>query len=179
MASVPNRAYPFRESSQVGPITNVIATNVTGSTYVSGSTIQGSLAQIRASSPSGSAIVHKGYVTVEGFVTSGSVLTGSVLVIDATNDNCVSGSTSDLPTGIIGVAERAVAAGGSVSVIVYGITPKILIASGSITAGNTVGSAGLSGSNCIAANTTAGKILGVAIADIATAQTGSIFISPR
>jgi len=163
MASVSNRAYPWRESEQVGPITTVIATN----------------AQLRAGTVSGSVLTYKGYTVMEGFRTSGSVLSGSVLVFDATNANCVSGATTDLPTGPIGVALAGVAANGLVTVITHGVTPKICIGSGAITAGQTVGGAGLSGSNCIAPTTTGGKIVGIAIANIATAATGAIFVLPR
>ena len=178
MASVSNRSYPWRESQQIGPIGIVGATYVTGSTTVSGSTVQGEL-QSRAGSISGSFLTYKGYTLMEGFRTSGSVLSGSILRWDATNDNCVSGASSDLPTGVIGVALEAAAANGLVRVITHGVTPKICIASGAITAGDMLGAAGLSGSNCVGPATAVGTVIGFAIADIATAATGSIFVSPR
>lgn len=148
---------------------------VSGST-VSGSTLYAGTAGLRAATYSGSALALRGVTILEGFKVTGSVTAGDVLVISSNSDDYLSGSKQNLPTTIVGVAAEDAANNAAVRVIVGGVTT--LYASGAITRGELVGSAGLSGSNYVAVTTDVATILGRALASAATNASVRVLIQP-
>jgi hypothetical protein len=170
MASVPNRPYPLASHSE-HVVVNLSATNVVASTTVSGANV---VANSSSNTSSGSALIVRGNIALKGFVTTGSISAGNILVLAGANDTVTTGSAIDQV--IVGVAAGAVTAGAAVDVYREGIATYI--SSGSITRGALVG-VNPQGITRVQQNTSGSCVLGIALNSANAEGTLRVLIQPQ